>query len=82
MQQFEDQTDLEEWLETLDYEAFWKAIDPHGLNPEYKAGCDASITEGVDKDMILGCIKARKRLEIIAEQNLRVRITKQRPMMH
>ena len=82
MQQFEDQTELEEWLDDLDYEGFWKATDPHGLDAEYKANCDASIAEGVDKEMILGCIKARKRLEIISDQNLRVRITKKRPMLH
>ena len=82
MQQFEDQTELEDWLDQLDYEGYWQAVDPLGLDAEFKANCDASIAEGVDKDMILGCIQAAKRLEIIREQKLRVRITKQRPSLH
>ena len=74
MQSFDDATEVEEWLETLDYEQFWQETDPHGLNADERASCDMSIAQGVDKAMILRCIKAAMRLEIIEEQNLKVRI--------
>ncbi|MCP4099364.1 MAG: hypothetical protein GY748_24340 [Planctomycetaceae bacterium] len=73
MQRFEDSNDVEEWLETLDYERFWQETDPNGLNADERANCDISVTQGVDKAVILKCIKAAKRLEIIREQNLGTR---------
>jgi hypothetical protein len=73
MQQFKDRQDLQEWLDTLDYAAFWKAIDPNSLDPDYKASCDASIAKGVDQNIILKCIKSKKRIEIVKAQNLKPR---------
>lgn len=82
MQQFEDQTDLEEWLEALDYESFWKAANPYGMCDEDRASCDLSISRGVDQDMILGCIKAQLRLKILGEQKLKPRYYRGAPAMH
>jgi len=74
MQKFDDATEVEEWLDTFDYEQFWEQTDPNNLNAEERENCDLSISQGVDKAMILKCIKATKRLEIIREQGLKVRI--------
>ena len=82
MQKFEDQRDLAEWLDTLDYEAFWQAVDPNGLDYQLKADCDASIAKGVDKQVILQCIKAKKRIEIVKAQNLKPRIYHDPPTLH
>lgn len=82
MLKFEDSNEVEEWLETLDYEQFWQEADPHGLESDYRDNCDTSISRGVDKAMILKCIKAEKRLQIIREQNLKVRITKRPIILH
>jgi len=82
MQKFEDQQDLQEWLDTLDYDAFWKATDPNGLDYDYKASCDASIAQGVDQQVILKCIKAKKRIEIVKDQNLKPRYYHDSPTLH
>jgi hypothetical protein len=82
MQHFEDRKDLEEWLETLDYDAFWKAADPFGMDEDYRASCDASITKGVDQSMILKCIKSELRLKIVKEQNLKPRYYHAPPILH
>lgn len=78
---FEDQQELKEWLDTLDYDGFWKAVDPNGLEVDQKANCDASIANGVDRDVILTCIKARKRLEIVKAQNLKPRYYRDPPVL-
>lgn len=82
MQKFEDKQEVAEWLETLNYEQFWQETDPNGLNAIERSNCDISIARGVDKDMILRCIKAKKRLEIVHEQDLKVRITKPKTTLH
>ena len=82
MEKFEDQQELEDWLDTLDYEAFWQAIDPNNLNPGFKNDCDISVARGVDKTVILKCIKAKKRIEIVKEQNLKPRYYHNPPTLH
>lgn len=82
MQKFEDQIELEEWLECLDYEAFWEETDPYGLNIAERNHCECEIARGIDKDLILNCLKGMKRIEIVKEQNLKPRYYHDPPTLH
>lgn len=82
MVQFKDSDEVSEWLETLNYDQFWKEAEPFGMGSNYRANCDVSIARGVDKAMILKCVKSELRLKIIKAQDLKVRITKERASLH
>ncbi|MGJ8527450.1 hypothetical protein [Maritalea sp.] len=79
---FKDIQELEEHLEPLSYEEFWLQIDPNGLDVDYRAHCDQEIANGVDKDTVLTCIKAAKRLEIIRAQRLEYRVEMEEFLLH
>lgn len=71
MQLFEDMKDVEEWLEPLDYEAFWKEVDPFVLRLPERRSCDADIRAGiVTTDVVLGVLKAMARAQIVLDQRL------------
>ena len=82
MQKFEDQIELEEWLERLDFEAFWRETDPHGLNRAERDHCEREIARGIDKNLILDCLKGMKRIEIVKDQNLKPRYYHDPPTLH
>ncbi|WP_152612923.1 hypothetical protein [Tateyamaria sp. ANG-S1] len=60
---FQDIQDVEEWLEPLDYIAFWEAVAPYGVfSIADRDHCDGLISGGtVVQDLILECIKAMAR---------------------
>ncbi|MGE0279580.1 MAG: hypothetical protein AB7P20_03055 [Rhizobiaceae bacterium] len=69
---FDDQKDLEDWLEPLGYDAFWQAIDPLGLDIEERWSIDAQIEKGaVTEAIVLKVLKGMTRLQIIERLGLR-----------
>lgn len=72
MLMFEDEEELEEWLEGLDYEAFWKAIVamPY-VSIEERYAFDAQIARGVaTEDEVLDGLKAFAQIVIAQAQDL------------
>lgn len=65
--------EVEEWLNPLTYEEYWVEIDPNGLQSDSRDHYDSEIAKGIPKATILKVLKAEKRLEIIAEQDLKCR---------
>ena len=63
---FEDQEAVEEWLETLDYEAFWIETANLPLSLQSRESCDEQIAKGiVDKPTVLCVLKGMARLQIV-----------------
>jgi hypothetical protein len=56
---FQDIQEVEEWLEPLDYIAFWEAIAPYDvITMADRDHCDGLIAGGkVKQDLILSCLK-------------------------
>lgn len=71
MNLFEDMDDVEEWLERLDYEAFWRGIAPFGLDLQPREDCDRQIASGaIDEVTVLFVLKGMARLELIERYRL------------
>jgi hypothetical protein len=70
---FEDLTDVDEWLDPMDYIAFWEAIAPYNiLSIADRDHCDGLIADGkVKADTIL------KGLKHVAYDGLRTRFNLQ-----
>ncbi|MEM7522451.1 MAG: hypothetical protein AAF360_01565 [Pseudomonadota bacterium] len=64
MHDFEDTDDVVEWLKPMDYEEFWKAVEPFYLDLDPKHFCDEEIARGVDEALVLRCLKNLARLQI------------------
>lgn len=74
MHLFEDSKDLEEWMERLDYQAFWKGVEPFKLSILSRQNCDQQIAAGsVSEAAVLSVLKAMARLELIERYCLRPR---------
>ncbi len=72
---FEDIQDVEEWLEPLDYVAFWDAVAPYCLTLQDRDHCDGLIGGGqVGADLILSVLKGLAVMELRAAFNLNDRI--------
>ncbi|MFG1342230.1 hypothetical protein [Xanthobacter autotrophicus] len=72
--QFKDREDVEEWLEPLDYEAFWEETAPFVLALEPRASCDAQIASGsIDRMTVLAVLKGMARLELVERFQLPIR---------
>ncbi len=75
MDAFADMEKVEEWLETLDYAAFWK--ETARFEPDYLASresCDEQIASGlVDEKTVLYCLKGAVRLELVKRFRLHLR---------
>lgn len=62
---FEDVQDVTEWLEPLDYIAFWDAVEPYNLTLQDRDHCDGLIAGGtVDQGLILSVLKTLARHEL------------------
>lgn len=71
---FKDRKDVEEWLELLDYEAFWREVAVFDPDIESRAVCDRDIADGVvDEATVLDVLKRAVRLELIERFGLRPR---------
>lgn len=74
MQEFEDREDVEEWLEPLGYDAFWKEIERFGVELPEREDCDADIAAGAaDEATVLSVLKGMVRLELVRRHGLRPR---------
>ena len=72
---FEDIQDVEEWLEPLDYVAFWDAVAPYFLTLQDRTHCDGLIAGGeVSTDLILSVLKGLAVMELRTAFNLHDRI--------
>ncbi len=74
MELFDDWQDVREWLEPLDWRAFWREIEPFQPEIQSRESCDEQIAAGiVDKATVLDVLKEFVWLELIARYNLRPR---------
>jgi len=71
---FNDWQDVEEWLEPLDYEAFWREIAAFQPEIQSRESCDEQIAAGiVDEATVLEVLKRFVWLELIERYSLRPR---------
>lgn len=71
---FEDIQDVREWLEPLDYIAFWEAVAPYCLILQDRDHCDELIASGtVDVALILEVLKDLAQMELTQAFGLRDR---------
>jgi hypothetical protein len=84
MQYFEDRQDVEEWLEPLGYDDFWREVSTFPLTMlQSRESCDEQIARGdVDEETVLYVLKGIVRLEIVQQQNLKPRDTVPWMSMH
>ena len=74
MRPFEDRDDVKEWLEPLDYEAFWRETAIYDLALQPRESCDRQIGSGsVDEATVLSVLKGMARLELIQRYRLKPR---------
>ncbi|WP_299870533.1 hypothetical protein [uncultured Hoeflea sp.] len=73
---FEDTEDLREWLEQLDYDAFWEAIEPFGLFDDGARDSNArNIAKGrVTRESSLRTLKFLARVFLTRDLGLKPRI--------
>ena len=72
---FEDIEDVIDWLEPLDYLAFWEAIAPYDLTLQSRDHCDGLIAGGkVEPGVMLDGLKYLARLELAQRFGLNRRI--------
>ena len=72
---FQDIQDLEEWLEPLDYIAFWDAVASYNLTLQDRDHCDGLIAGGdVTADTILKVLKGLAVMELRTAFDLQDRI--------
>ena len=59
MYSFETYEDVDEWLDPMGYDAFWRAIMATGLyGPEDRAHCDRTLADGAaDMDTVMNVTK-------------------------
>lgn len=72
--------DIEDWLEPMDYETFWKEIKPFCLVLFQREKCDNDIASGAtDEETVLYVMKNFARMELASILKLEWRIDM--PMM-
>lgn len=75
MRQFADINEVEEWLEPLDYQAFWFAVEPFNLVLQPRDHCDQQIRDGeVEQELVLEVLKYFARIELTKRHNLNWRL--------
>lgn len=74
MMMFEDREDVEEWLEPLDYETFWREVSIFPIELQSKESCDEQIARGVvSEKTVLNVLKGFVRLQLIDLFQLKTR---------
>jgi len=64
---FKHINDIEDWLEPMGYETFWREIRPYCLVMLPREKCDADMTNGdVDEETVLYVMKNFARIELAA----------------
>lgn len=68
---FEDIQELSDWLEPMDYVAFWDAVEPYHLTLQDRDHCDDQISSGeVPMELVLSCLKTMARIELTTKLGL------------
>lgn len=71
---FEWMQDVEEWLEPLGYDEFWREIKRYSIYPADKEQCDMMIVFGeVTEEELLGLLKCIARVELCRILGLKYR---------
>ena len=70
MKNFRYINDIEDWLEPMDYEGFWFAIEPYGLVLQARDHCDREIANGVERELVLDVLKHMARMELTKRHDL------------
>lgn len=73
---FEDIEDVQDWLEPLDFVAFWEAVAPYSIFAlDDRAHFDGVIARGVtSQETVLTCLKAEARMALTERFGLTHRI--------
>lgn len=72
MKNFRYIEDVSEWLEPMNYIAFWYAVAPYNLELQPRDHCDDQIASGAaELDDVLAVLKYMARDEIAAKQGLK-----------
>ena len=75
--------DIEDWLEPMDYETFWKEIKPFCLALFPREKCDTDIANGAtDEETALYIMKNFARMELTSILKLEWRIDVPMMAMH
>ena len=73
---FQDIQDVIEWLEPLDYVAFWEAVAPYCLVLQPRDHCDGLISGGkVQAERLLAALKVMAMMELRVAFGLKDRVT-------
>ncbi|MDA5556057.1 hypothetical protein [Shimia sp. MMG029] len=72
---FEDIQDIRDWLDPLDFDAFWSAIEPWAIfEGGDRAHFDQVLSRGItDVDTVLICLKAEARVALTERFGLKER---------
>ena len=69
--EFKHIDDVVAWLEPMDYEGSWYAVEPYDLVLQPRDHCDDQISKGlVDKETVLDVLKNMVRLELTERHGL------------
>lgn len=72
---FDDIQDVEEWLEPLDYLAFWKAVAPYNLTLQDRDQVEGLIAGGkLDQALALKVLKELAQMELSKTLRLKDRV--------
>lgn len=68
---FEDRNDVEEWLEPLDFETFWREAAVFEPDIDTRAHCEAMIAAGIVSEAeVLSVLKSDVRRDLVARFRL------------
>ncbi|MGL1921245.1 MAG: hypothetical protein OCD03_09460 [Hyphomicrobiales bacterium] len=74
MKNFKYIDDVESWVEPMDYQGFWYAVQPYNLVLQPRDHCDEQISTGViDEATVLDVLKMFVSLELTERHGLRRR---------
>jgi hypothetical protein len=71
MEKFRYIDDVDDWLEPMNYEEFWRVIKTHYLVLQPRESCDQQIADGeVDRETVLEVMKYLARIELTKRHGL------------
>lgn len=75
MEKFKYIEDVDDWLEPMDYQGFWFAIESYELVLQPRDHCDCQIADGeIDEATVLDVLKYMARLELTNRLGLKHRM--------
>lgn len=74
MKKFKYIQDIDDWLDPMNFEEFWYAVEPFDLVLQDRDHCAEQIASGdVDEDTVLSVLKYMARRELTEKQGLKRR---------